>query len=463
MDRTSSVIVDYAAASRNAKLGPDASRAVRRTLVDVLACAVGGLDSRPAQVALSLAAGTSSDPGATALGLSQPTSIELAVFANTVMTRYLDWNDTYFTQRGGGGHPSDIVPTALAVGEAVHASGPAVMSAIACGYEIIGALASAVWVRERGWDQGINVVAATAMIAGCLLELDAEQLDHALALAVTPNVPVRQTRIGHLSMWKGCATAGAARNGVFAALLAKNGMTGPPEPYEGRSGIWQQVTGPFDLRIPVTSGDLVIQDVQTKLRPAEFNAQGPIELAVQIRGSLDLSSVTAIELQTYWLTYHEIGMDDAKWDPRTRETADHSLPWLLAVALTDGTVDLDSCSPARLADPGVRALMAKVRITENPAFTARFPREFPNRLVVHTADGREVTRELSHPPGHRQSPVDDGQINEKLDFVLRGRSDQDTKLALQARDGLWSMDQVDDVATLLQPLSRLEASGGAGV
>jgi 2-methylcitrate dehydratase len=463
MDRTSSVIVDYAAASRTAKLGPDASRAVRRTLVDVLACAVGGLRSQPADVARALAAGTASDPGATAFGHPRPTSIELAVFANTVMTRYLDWNDTYFTQRGGGGHPSDVVPTALAVGEAVHASGPAVMSAIACGYEIIGGLASAVWVRERGWDQGINVVAATAMIAGCLLGLDAGELGHALALAVTPNVPVRQTRIGHLSMWKGCATAGAARNGVFAALLAQHGMTGPPEPYEGRSGIWEQVTGPFDLRLPVNSDDLVIQDAQTKLRPAEFNAQGPIELAVQIRGSADLASVTDIELQTYWLTYHEIGMDDAKWDPRTRETADHSLPWLLAVALTDGNVDLDSCSPARLADPSVRALMAKVRITENPAFTARFPREFPNRLVVRTADGREVARELSHPPGHRRSPVDDDQINEKLDFVLRGCSDQDAKLVRDARDGLWNVDQIDDVATLLRPLSRLEASGDAVV
>jgi 2-methylcitrate dehydratase len=463
MDRTSSAIVDYVAASHDAKLGPDASHAVRRTLVDCFACAVGGLDSRPAEVARALAVATSSDPGATAFGLARPTSIELAVFANTAMARYLDWNDTYFTQRGGGGHPSDIVPTALAVGEAVGASGPAVMSAIACGYEVIGALASAVWVRERGWDQGINVVAATAMIAGCLLGLNVEELDHALALAVTPNVPVRQTRVGHLSMWKGCATAGAARNGVFAALLAKNGMTGPPEPYEGRYGIWEQVTGPFDLHIPVTSGDLVIQNAQTKLRPAEFNAQGPIELALRIRESVDLASVTAVELQTYWLAYHEIGMDDAKWDPRTRETADHSLPWLLAVALTDGHVDLDSCSPARLADPNVRALMSKVRITESPDATTRFPREFPNRLVVHTADGRELARESSYPPGHRQNPVDDEQVNDKLNIVLRGRSDQDVELAQRARDGLWNIDQVDDVAALLQPLARLGANGGAGV
>ena len=463
MDRTSSAIVDYIAASHEAKLGPDASHAVRRTLVDCLACAVGGLDSRPAEVARALAAAASSDPGATAFGLPRPTSVELAVFANTAMVRYLDWNDTYFTHRGGGGHPSDIVPTALAVGEAVGASGSAVMSAIACGYEVIGALASAVWVRERGWDQGINVVAATAMIAGYLLELNPEELGHALALAVTPNVPVRQTRIGHLSMWKGCATAGAARNGVFAAWLAKHGMTGPPEPYEGRSGIWEQVTGPFDLEIPVTSGDLVIQDAQTKLRPAEFNSQGPIELALQIRESVDLASVTAIELQTYWLAYHEIGMDEAKWDPRTRETADHSLPWLLAVALTDGRVDLDSCSPARLADPAVRALLGKVRITANPSFTERFPAEFPNRLVVRTTDGRELVRESSYPPGHRRSPVDDEQINGKLDAVLRGRSDQDIALALRARDGLWNIDQVDNVAALLQPLSQLGADGGARV
>ena len=227
-----------------------------------------------------------------------------------------------------------------------------------------------------------------------------------------------------------------------------------------KSGIWEQVTGPFDLQIPVTSGDLVIQDAQTKLRPAEFNAQGPIELAPQLRDSVDLASVTAIELQTYFLAYHEIGMGDAKWDPRTRETADHSLPWLLAVALTDGRVDLDSCSPARLADPAVRALLGKVRITEDPGFTERFPGEFPNRLVVQTADGQELVREASYPPGHRRNPVADEQINSKLDAVLRGRSDQDIALALEARDGLWSFDQVDDVAALLQPLSRLGADRG---
>jgi 2-methylcitrate dehydratase len=249
---------------------------------------------------------------------------------------------------------------------------------------------------------------------------------------------------------------------VFAALLAKNGMTGPPEPYEGRSGIWEQVTGPFDLQIPVTGGDLVIQNAQTKLRPAEFNAQGPIELAVGIRESVDLASVTDIELQTYWLAYHETGMDDAKWDPRTRETADHSLPWLLAVALTDGQVGLDSCSPARLADQDVRALMSKVRITESTASTARFPREFPNRLVVRTANGRELVREASYPPGHRHNPVGDEQVNGKLDTVLRGRCDLDVELALRARDGLWNIDQVDDVAALLRPLSRLGANGGAG-
>jgi 2-methylcitrate dehydratase len=176
---------------------------------------------------------------------------------------------------------------------------------------------------------------------------------------------------------------------------------------------------------------------------------------------VDLASVTAIELQTYWLAYHEIGMDEAKWDPHTRETADHSLPWLLAVALTDGRVDLESCSPARLADPDLRALLSKVHITESPGFTKRFPGEFPNRLAVRTADGQELVQESRYPPGHRQNPVDDEQINGKLDAVLRGRSDQDIALALGARDALWNIDQADDVAALLQPLSRLGADGGA--
>src|SRR5262245_13427052 len=154
MDHTSETIVDFVGALDEHALTERTLRHVRRRLVDSLGCAIAAIDSPPAVISRALARGSTATPSATALGLPQPTTVELAAFANTVMARYLDCNDMHFTTRGGGGHPSDLVSTALAVGEAVGASGAEVMTAVVAGYELNGALASAVWLRELGWDQG---------------------------------------------------------------------------------------------------------------------------------------------------------------------------------------------------------------------------------------------------------------------------------------------------------------------
>jgi 2-methylcitrate dehydratase len=458
MEATTAAIVDFVAGIDLDAISDHTFGHVRRRLVDSFGCAVAAIDSPPARIVRGLASETTSSASATVLGLARPSTVELAAFANTVMVRYLDCNDMHFTSRGGGGHPSDMIPTALAVGESLGATGPEVMQAIVVGYEVNGALASAVWLREKGWDQGLNIVAATSMMTGKLFGLSREALGHALALAVTPNVPVRQTRVGHLSMWKGCATAGAARNGIFAAVLAQRGMTGPPKPFEGSSGIWDQVTGPFELQFPVSPGEFVVEDVHTKIRPAEYNAQGPIDLILDVRGSVDVDEIEAIELETYWLAYHEIGMDAPKWDPQTRETADHSLPYLLAVALVDGRIDQHSCDPERVVDPALRPLMNKISIRERPEFTARFPSEVISRLVVRTRDGAEIERQTSYPRGHRRNPVSDAEIDEKFERMIAGRSDHDLELCAQLRERLWSMDEVKDVGDVMRPLGRLSAT-----
>ena len=457
MDATTETIVDFVAGVDGNTITDRTFHHVRRRLVDSFGCAVAAIDCPPAVIAREIASETTSTAPATVIGLARPSTVELAAFANTVMVRYLDCNDMYFTARGGGGHPSDMIPTALAVGEAVAATGPEVMAAIVIGYEVNGALASGVWLRERGWDQGLNIVAATSMMAGALLRLDRDQLGHALALAVTPNVPVRQTRVGHLSMWKGCATAGAVRNGIFAATLAQRGMTGPPKPFEGSSGIWDQVTGPFELQFPVSADEFVIEDVHTKIRPAEYNAQGPIDLALDVRDGLDLDDIDAIELETYWLAYHEIGMDPPKWDPRTRETADHSLPYLIAVALVDGVIDQQSCAPERVIDPALRPLMNKISIRERAEFTERFPSEIISRLVVRLTNGEEVVRQTSYPRGHRRNPVTDGEIDEKFDRMVVDRDASDLELCSRLREQLWGLDDVKDIADVMRPLGGLAA------
>jgi 2-methylcitrate dehydratase len=455
MDRTTEVISSFVADLTVGRISDSAFRAAAGRLVDSVGCAVAAIDSEPARIVRRLSAMASGSMGATVIGLPQKTTVELAAFSNSCMVRYLDCNDMYFTARGGGGHPSDLISTALAVGEAVGANGAEVLRSVILGYEVNGALASAVWLRERGWDQGLNVVAAASMMAGALFGLTTEQLGHALSLAVTANVPVRQTRVGHLSMWKGCATAGAVRNGVFAALMAREGMTGPPSPYEGASGIWEQVTGPFEIELPVAPGTLVVEDIHTKMRPAEYNAQGPIDLMLELRPLVRLEEIEAIEVDTYYLTHHEIGSDPAKWAPTSRETADHSLPYLLAVALLDGEIDQRSCSPERIADPAIRPLLAKIQIRERPEFTARFPAELPNEIRIRTTGGETVTRAGSFPRGHRKNPITDAELDAKFDRMTALRTGRDIDVCQSVRDQLWALWDVPSIDLVMRPLGTL--------
>ena len=429
-----------------------------RRLVDSMACAIGAIDSPPARIARGLADEVTATRAATVIGSRHASSPELAAFANTVMVRYLDYNDMYFAPIGGGGHPSDLIPTALAVGQSLRSGGADILRAIVAGYEVLGRLAGTVRLRERGWDQGIHIVVAAAMEAGLLLGLTREQLGHAVSLAIIPHITTRATRVGELSMWKGAATAGAARNGIFAALLASRGMTGPAEPFDGFDGIKQRVTGPFDLDIPLRPETFVIEQVHTKYRPAEYNAQGALDLIVDLRAHVRLEEIESIDVRTYWLAYSEIGMEPEKWDPRTRETADHSLPYMLAVALVDGELGVDSFSEERIRDERLRPVMRKIRVSEDKDHSARFPAELLCAITIRTRDGREVSGEIAFPKGHVRNPVTDAEIDRKFDGVVAARPVADRAICRDLRDALWRCGEVKDIARVLEPLGELGAA-----
>jgi 2-methylcitrate dehydratase len=280
MDRTTQTIAAYAAALSVDDLTPACVDAARIRLLDSVACAIGGFDTPPAHIARTLASTIRSARGARVLGTGTMTAPDLAAFTNTVMLRALDYNDTYVSR--GSLHPSDLIPAALAAAEMMRASGAQLGLAIVLGYELAGAMSSAVNLREGGWDQGIYVSVASAVASGKLLGLTQAQLGHAVSLALVPHIPLRQTRAGELSMWKGCATAASVRGGVFAAQLAQLGMTGPDEPFEGKDGLFARVTGEFDLCLPVQSDGYAIQVSNLKLQPAEYHSQALLDLVPTI-------------------------------------------------------------------------------------------------------------------------------------------------------------------------------------
>jgi 2-methylcitrate dehydratase len=271
-------------------------------------------------------------------------------------------------------------------------------------------------------------------------------------LAGVCNVALRQTRAGELSMWKGCAFANAARNGVFAALLAAEGLTGPAPIFEGEVGIMKLLTDPFEL--PVLGGGgtpFMVNQTYIKFWPAEYHSQSAIDAVLQLRPEVgDPKKVRSIDIHTFNAAVDIIGKDPEKWRPRTRETADHSLPYCTAVALVDGDVTDEQFEPARFSDPALLELVAKVKVHRDAVLNEHYPRGIPNRLTVTMADGRTLVREVEFPRGHAKNPMSDAEVERKFRSLVEpryGRERADRILAT-----CWGLEKLKEAGELIRLL-----------
>jgi 2-methylcitrate dehydratase len=327
-----------------------------------------------------------------------------------------------------------------------------VITAIVLAYEIFCRLSDQVHAGELGWDQGMFGVVGAACAAGKVLGLSREHMAQAISLAIVPNLPLGVTRVGELPMWKGCAAASATRAGIFAAQLAQQGMTGPAEPFDGRRGLWEQAVG-APVSLPPWQGDGTpwrIMATHFKRFPCQIHTQGPISLALDLRPRVALPEIAALHIYTYATAVHSAATEPEKWAPQTRETADHSIPYLVAVAFRDGTVTPGSFTAARLRDPALRSLMDVMTVTEDPDYTKHFPAAFPCRLEVTTMSGQRLTAEALYPQGHAHNPLSDVEVEEKFQ-----RLTADLMPASQCRtvfDLLWSVEHQANLQALFDSL-----------
>lgn len=407
---------EYAAGLQFSQLDAATVHEVRRRLIDSLACALGAYRAGAPTIARRVASRVACQPGASVLGGAESTSPDLAAFANGVMFRYLDYNDTYLSLEPA--HPSDNLAAVLTAAQVAGSSGRDVITAAVLSYEIQCRLCDAASIRKHGWDHVTYGAFSTSAAAGKLLGLGAAKITQALNLAGTPNVTLRQTRAGELSEWKGCAFANASRNGVFAALLAAEGLTGPSPIFEGEMGFFKQVSGPFELpKLGGAAGDddYMIKRTSIKFWPAEYHSQSAIHAALEIRPQIGgADEIESVDIYSFDAAVDIIGKDPEKWRPKTRETADHSLPYCTAAALVDGDVTLRSFDDDRLRDAALLDLVARIRIHRDAALTARYPRGIPNRLVVTLKSGRQITAENEFPRGHDQNPMSDDEVAAKF-------------------------------------------------
>ena len=284
------------------------------------------------------------------------------------------------------------------------------------------------------------------------MALSKEQMANALALAVVPNAAMHQTRVGQLSMWKGCAAANAARNGVFAALMARRGLTGPEQAFEGSSGFNKQFG--ITLKLPTFGGgntSFTIEQSRFKSFPCDYEAQCCVAPAVELHKVLqgNVGEAEKIEIETYEDAVRCSADTRDKWNPTTRETADHSLPYVVAVALSRGTVWLDDFEEERIRDPKIHALMQKIEVRVIEEFTRAWPEAYPFRIIVTTKSGKRHIQEVYYAKGHPKNPMSDQEIEAKFRRLTEpvmslGRVDK-------ALSALWHLENMKSVCEVFTP------------
>jgi len=364
MEKFMEQMVDFVDELTYEDLSSDVVEHTKRLMFDTFGCALGAFPYGPPTIARSLAADVQSTTPSTVLVGGQKTSLDMATFANGVMIRYLDFNDYYFNL--GGGHPSDMIAPALSVVDAIRGSGKDAILGAVIGYEIILGLADSVALRTaRGWGSGgAGAVIASALVASKFLGLNKQQMEHAVSLGISSHLSLGRSRAGQISNWKGATEANDSRNGVFSALMASKGMTGPDNIFSGRNGFFEITGGPFDLQPLGGQGSpFRILGARVKGFPSGYPSHTGIQAALELRDKIkSLSDIQEIRLFT-----SRSGMgyanEDACWEPKTRERADHSHPFLVSLALTEGSVQVHHFEEGYYLRPDIVELMKKVQVS----------------------------------------------------------------------------------------------------
>ncbi|MDG6985705.1 MAG: MmgE/PrpD family protein [Nitrososphaerota archaeon] len=450
-------LADYALSVRYRSIDERTVREMKARIIDALGCAIGAYGEEPVRMARRFALGASKGGPSGLLGTGDSSSPPISTFVNGLMIRYFDFNDTYLSKEPA--HPSDNLAPCLAVSQAEGSNGKELIAAIVAAYEIQCRLCDAADIRHRGWDHVNYGLVSSSLASAKLMGLGVGKSTHAVNIALNGHIAMRQVRAGELSMWKGASFANAARNAVFAAMLAREGMTGPAPIFEGEMGFFSQVSGRFDLdagRFGGRKGEYKVSETYVKYWPAEYHAQTAVWAAIEVRKKVkDIRGAEKVLVETHEAGYTILGKDREKWAPKTKETADHSLPYMVGMALLDGTVDNETYSERNLANRSNLKFIEKVEVKEDPALTAVYPRGMPNRITMWEKGGKVVSAQVDVPRGHPGNPMTKDELEAKFMKLTEGKVRES-----EAKEALKRLWRLDEEAELGEVMSMLRVTGG---
>jgi 2-methylcitrate dehydratase len=437
----------YGAGLKYEQLPADVVRLAKRAILDTFGCAFGGYTAQPSRIAMKIAGDVSARNGATVLLTGVRTSPDLAVFANGVMIRYLDFNDSFVSLTHGAGHPSDTIAALLAAAELGNRSGRELIVGTVLAYEAFCKMADIVNYLDNGIDHSTMTGIAAVVGAGQLMGLTPEQMVHAIGITVGGNTATRQGRADTLSNWKAFAAADACRKAMFSAQLAQGGMTGPDSVFEGRYGFFKVIS-----RTPVVPPQLGepfgIRRVFTKRFPlGQFSqtvAQAAIEARPFARSADEIQEVN-IRVSRSAIKIMADGPD--KWRPQTPETADHSIPYSAGVVLKYGKIEPEHYEDRYLHDARLLDLVSRVKV--QPSDEAdKMEHEFNLcELELVLKSGERKTTRVEYHRGHFKNPMSDSELEEKfrlmaLKHLPAGRVDRLLGL-------LWGLEKEPQASALI--------------
>lgn len=389
-------------------------------VLDTLGVALGALDAGSIGAVRRLTAELGGRPHSTLIGGGR-TAPDRAAFFNGVLSRYLDFMDSYLAE-GETCHPSDNLGAVLAAAEMRAATGADFLTALAVAYQVHTRLSDVAPVRDKGFDHTTQGAYAAAAGVAKALALSRNQIANAIAISGTANNALRVTRTGMLSHWKGLAYPNTAMAATHAALLAAHGITGPEAVFEGNKGFMDTIAGPFEINWSQENLERVRLTILKK-HNAEIHAQSAIDAALDVRAypHFAAGAVRAVRLKTFAVAHQIIGGGEEgdKRIVRTKEEADHSLPYMLAAALIDGQVQPEQYVPDRIASPDVQQLLRNVTITPEARLSALFPQRLPAELEVELEGGTVFSAQREDYCGFHTNPFDWMAARAKFDRVSR--------------------------------------------
>jgi 2-methylcitrate dehydratase len=444
-------MAEWAASLRFEDLPAEAVYQAKRFLLDSLGCALGGFRLHDVDIALQVLNEIAGPGPCTLIGSGRKTDPVSAAWANALMIRVMDYNDIYWMQDPS--HPSDIIPAALACCERAASDGKELLAGIVLGHEFEMRFCEAAFpgIRERGWHHATLTAFVSPIVSARMLRLDPAKIQHAIGISASGRATLGAVTAGKLTMMKNTVDPLATQSGVLAALLAERGYTGPEHVVDGKEGLTQCLGPLWNLEV-LTEGlgdSWRITQCGMKAFPTEALTHAPISAVLDLVREHDLKpqAVTNVHIRSL-ARAADILADASKYDPRSKETADHSLPYVIAAALVDRQVTPQQFTPQKISDPVIRAQLRKVVVVADAEIEKVFPRLQRVIVTIHTADGREFQRQLDFPKGDPRNPLSDREVEQKFGALTEPVL---SKAARQkVMETVWKLDQLSSVGELMK-------------